>query len=122
MRNAAILSLILLAMACKDRAPPVDLPSSEAASAAPVPAAPATSAASASPVEPAELARLAKRIEACQHFAGEEPYDATRAAELRREVEANCPGNDDELARLRGKYAGDARTIRRLDALQAQQE
>lgn len=120
MRNAAILALILLAAACKDRAPTADAPAAKA----PVAAVPATApapplAATPSPDPISEVAQLAKRIEACEHFAGEEPYDAARAAELRQQVEANCPGNEAELARLRAKHAGNPALIKRLDELRA---
>lgn len=67
------------------------------------------------------MSRLAKRIEACEHFAGEEPYDAARAAELRQQVEANCPGNQAELARLRRQHAANPAIKRQLDRL-GQQE
>lgn len=127
MRKAAILSLLLLAAACKDRAPTPAPTASEAQAAipSPAPSAPApakapppTTASSADPA--AEVARLAKRIEACEHFAGEEPYDAERAAELRRQSEANCPGNEAELKRLRGKYAADRKVTQQLDAMAQQ--
>lgn len=123
MRKAAILALILLAAACKDRAPTADAPAAKApvatapAARAPPPAPPPAATPSADPA--AEVARLAQRIEACQHFAGEEPYDAARAAELRQQVESNCPGNAEELARLRARYASDPALTKRLKDLQA---
>jgi hypothetical protein len=118
MRKAAILTLILLAAACKDRAPGPVATEAPAVPARAVPTPPP--AASPSPDPAAEVARLAERIEACEHFAGEEPYDAARAAELRKQVEANCPGNDAELARLRSKYAADRKMTRQLEALAQQ--
>jgi hypothetical protein len=121
MRNAAILALLLLATACKDRAPAGDDPPAKAPVAevtAPPPAPPPANAPSPEPA--AEVARLTQRIEACQHFAGEEPYDAARAAELRRQTQANCPGNAEELARLRGKYAADRTMTQQLEALAQQ--
>ncbi|MEY4952890.1 MAG: hypothetical protein RL299_1314 [Pseudomonadota bacterium] len=123
MRKAAILTLMLLATACKDRAP-VPAETAPPASAAPAAAAPAPAAkvlpAAAPASDPAaEVTRLAQRIEACEHFAGEEPYDAARAAELRQQVEANCPGNEAELARLRARHAKDPALTKRLDRLKA---
>lgn len=69
------------------------------------------------PVLPADVAALAERIEACEHFSGEDPYDAERAAFLRKQVEASCPGNDATLANLSGKYAKDATVAAKLGAL-----
>lgn len=113
MQRLTILALILLVPACQDRAaPPAPPASSTAAVVAPAPA-PATTASPAID----ELARLAKRIEACEHFSGEEAYDAGRAAELRQQVAANCPGNAEELARLRRKHANNPALTRRLSAL-----
>lgn len=122
MRKAAILALILLSAACNDRAPPGSSAASETAPAPIATAAPASPspAASPSPDPAAEVARLTQRIEACQHSAGEEPYDAARAAELRKQVEANCPGNGEELKRLRGKYAADRKVTRQLEELAQQ--
>jgi hypothetical protein len=118
MRNAAILALVLLATACKDRAPAPDAATTEAP-AVPAPAAPPPAAAAVA-MPAAEVARLARRIEACQHFAGEEPYDPARAAELRKQVAANCPGNEAELKRLRDKYAADRKLTQQLEALAQQ--
>lgn len=69
------------------------------------------------PVLPADVAALAKRIEVCEHFSGEDPYDAERAAVLRKQVEANCLGNDAMLAKLSGKYASDPAVAAKLGAL-----
>lgn len=68
---------------------------------------------------PADVVQLSDRIEACDHFSGEDPYDADRAAFLRKQVEATCPGNDATLQRLRAKYAGDVAILKKLSALAA---
>jgi hypothetical protein len=121
MRKATILTLVLLATACKDRAPAPEAAATEApVDAAPVAKAPP--AAKPSPAPAAEVSRLGKRIEACEHFAGEEPYDAARAEELRKQAEANCPGNEAELARLRRQHAADPAIKRQLDRLGQQQQ
>lgn len=117
MRNAAILAVILLAAACKDRAP-APAPAETAAPATPTAVAAPPPTAAPAPDPAAEVARLAQRIEACEHFSGEEPYDAARAAELRKQVEANCPGNDAELARLRRLHAANPAIKRQLDRLE----
>jgi hypothetical protein len=47
---------------------------------------------------------LLDRWEQCWHFAGEEPYDAKRRQEIAYEEAKYCPGNAEELSRLRAKY------------------
>jgi hypothetical protein len=66
---------------------------------------------------PAEVERLVERWEMCQHWAGEEPYDQARRAELEAGVAASCPGNDETRARLEAKYADRADVIAKLRAL-----
>lgn len=125
MRKATILTLVLLATACQDRAPAPEAAATEAPAVpapAAAPVAKAPPAAKPSPAPAAEVARLARRIEACEHFAGEEPYDAARAEELRKQAQANCPGNEAELARLRRQHAADPATKRQLDRLGQQQQ
>ncbi|WP_309752427.1 hypothetical protein [Novosphingobium sp.] len=126
--------VLLIALAgCNERAAPRD----EAGSAANgIAAAPETAAAPAPlptmvvPVDlrakveaeaklPADVAALTERIAACEHFAGEEPYDAERGKFLREQVAASCTGNAAALARLRKKYAGDAAAARHLAGLAA---
>ena len=125
---------LLIALAgCKDRA----APSEEAApAAAGNPAAPQTAAAPAAlptmalPVDaptmvpaeaklPDDVAALTERIAQCEHFAGEEAYDAERGKFLREQVAASCTGNAAALARLRKKYAADPATAGHLKGLEA---
>jgi hypothetical protein len=56
---------------------------------------------------PAEVTAFVEQRDGCDHFRGEEPYDAERAAYLRQRTEELCQGTDAALARLRQKY-GDA--------------
>ncbi len=65
---------------------------------------------------PADVAAFVARRESCDHFRGEDPYDAERAAELKAAMARDCTGTDRALAALRRKYAGDRRVIRRLAA------
>ena len=53
----------------------------------------------------------------CQHWAGEEPYDAARAAEIAAGVDASCPGNAERKAELERRHADDPRILARLRAL-----
>ena len=48
------------------------------------------------------------RRESCEHFRGEDPYDAERAAYLERAVAELCRGTDRQLADLKLKYRGSA--------------
>ena len=56
---------------------------------------------------PADVTAFKVRRDDCDHFRGEEPYDADRAAFLRVAVNRTCDGADAELAALRRRYAGD---------------
>ena len=53
---------------------------------------------------PTEVSALLGRWESCWHFRGEEGTDAARKQEILDGQNKYCPGNDDELARLRAKY------------------
>lgn len=65
----------------------------------------------------AEVDALVERWELCQHWAGEEPYDAARSAEIRRGVADSCPGNDETRAVLERRYADRPDVLSRLRAL-----
>ena len=66
---------------------------------------------------PADVQDLVERWESCQHWAGEEPYDAARAAQIAAGVDASCPGNDERKAELERRHADDPRILARLRAL-----
>ena len=57
---------------------------------------------------PSDVRAFVARREECEHFLGEEPYDAARARELERKVKSLCTGSDAKLARLKRRYAGRA--------------
>ena len=101
---------VLLLVACSAHAPRQDTPHSMGGP---------TSAAGSG--LPGEVTTLTERWEQCWHFAGEEPYDAARRAELEAAIAKWCPGNDDERARLRTKYRGNADVARALKALDEMQ-
>jgi hypothetical protein len=50
----------------------------------------------------------------CDHFRGEEPFNAARAREIATKMKRYCTGTDRELRRLRKKYAHDPRILKRL--------
>ena len=59
------------------------------------------------PVLPAEVAKFKHYRDLCDHFRGEEPYDAERARYLQQSMKKYCSGTDKELAALKRKYGHD---------------
>jgi hypothetical protein len=64
---------------------------------------------------PADVARFLERREGCDHWAGEEPYDADR----RREIEAairklRCTSMERDAAGLGKRYAGRKEIVAKL--------
>lgn len=55
---------------------------------------------------PREVVEFVERRDRCDHFRGEEPYDADRAREIAAALTKSCRGTDAELARLKARYAG----------------
>ena len=104
------------------------LPASPAAPAAPVvpPAPPAAPAPLAANEDPPALAALRKgmppdvsdfirRAVVCNHWAGEEPYDEDRRAQIAAAVQSlSCRALDADQVALTRKYAGQAEVLRRL--------
>lgn len=58
--------------------------------------------------QPEDVATFAERYANCEHFLGEEPYDAERAKELAEAVEELCTGIDAQLDTLRKRYKDNA--------------
>ncbi|BBP82675.1 hypothetical protein PHLH8_23170 [Pseudomonas sp. Pc102] len=63
---------------------------------------------------PGDVASFAERYANCEHFLGEEPYDAERAKELAQAVEELCTGIDAQLDALRQRYRDDAAVTQAL--------
>lgn len=63
---------------------------------------------------PEDVAAFIGRRQLCDHFRGEEPYDAERRAFLDDQMHALCHGTDHELARLRAAYATRADVLDQL--------
>ncbi|MDF7777864.1 hypothetical protein P1X14_21595 [Sphingomonas sp. AOB5] len=69
---------------------------------------------------PADVQRYLVRRADCEHWSGEEPYDADRKAEIERNVNQLCAGLDAETATLRTRHAGDpvvAAALAKLDSI-----
>lgn len=62
----------------------------------------------------ADVVAFRQRRDECDHFRGEEPYDAERAAFLHAALARTCKGTDAELAGLRKRYARDRAALRAL--------
>jgi hypothetical protein len=62
----------------------------------------------AAPVLPKDVSAFMARRDLCDHFRGEEPYDAARAAEIARQALVHCAGTDAELDWLKKVHAGNA--------------
>jgi hypothetical protein len=67
---------------------------------------PSDVAASAAPF-PREVTQFMVARDSCDHFRGEEPYDAERRAYIEENVAELCHGSDATLAMLRRRYATD---------------
>ncbi len=60
--------------------------------------------ATAIPDYPFDVEEFIDRREICDHFRGEEPYDADRAKFLTEQIMETCTGSDNELQKLKQKY------------------
>jgi len=54
---------------------------------------------------PADVQHFIARHKDCEHWAGEEPYDAPRRREIERGIAASCKGLDASAVTLRKRYA-----------------
>ena len=53
---------------------------------------------------PSEVSRYIEDRDMCEHFRGEEPYDAERQEFLAQKMNEFCTGTDKKLAALKEKY------------------
>lgn len=65
---------------------------------------------------PKDVQRLLADREACDHWRGEEPYDAERKAAIDWAVCHACTGTDARLAALKKKYHSSAVVMEKLNA------
>ncbi len=63
---------------------------------------------------PVDVAKFKERRDLCDHFRGEEPYDAERRKFLEENLNKYCIGTDRELVSLRTKYSGNEAILRVL--------
>lgn len=71
---------------------------------------------------PDEVTRFMVDRDGCDHFRGEEPYDAERRAYLEQSIAELCTGTDTKLASLRQHYADDPDVIAALSDYEARIE
>jgi len=64
---------------------------------------------------PPDVSDFIRRAVVCNHWAGEEPYDDERRAQINAAVQGlRCRALDADQASLRAKYAGRAEVLKRL--------
>jgi len=63
---------------------------------------------------PPEIRRFIDKRDTCEHWIGEEGYDAARQREINRNVRQSCTGVDRELDRLRRVYRRNPRVLAAL--------
>lgn len=63
---------------------------------------------------PADVVAFRAKRDECDHFRGEEPTDAARAAFLEKSLERTCKGTDAALQALRKRHAEDPAAIAAL--------
>jgi hypothetical protein len=71
---------------------------------------------------PEDVARFVERRDACDHFRGEEPYDAKRREFLEQQMLKLCVGSDKQLAELKKKYRSNRTIMTKLNEYEAQIE
>jgi hypothetical protein len=68
---------------------------------------------------PPDVARFVERRDLCDHFRGEEPYDAERREFLEKRMRQHCTGTDAQLAALKKKYKNRPRIVTKLNEYEA---
>ena len=71
---------------------------------------------------PPDVARFVERRDGCDHFRGEDPYDAERRKFLHQQMLELCTGTDKQLAELKKKYRTDKTVTAKLNQYEPQIE
>lgn len=74
------------------------------------------------PGYPFDVEEFIDRREICDHFRGEEPYDADRAKFLAEQIIKTCTGTDRELQELKQKYKDDDDILELLNGFEKEIE
>jgi hypothetical protein len=71
---------------------------------------------------PEDVARFVERRDRCDHFRGEEAFDAKRREFLEQQTLELCVGSDQQLAKLKKKYGSNKAVMTKLNEYEAQIE
>ncbi|MBM4262729.1 MAG: hypothetical protein FJ145_15020 [Deltaproteobacteria bacterium] len=63
---------------------------------------------------PAEVKQFQESRDLCDHFRGEEGYDAERREFLLKQMKTHCTGTDEKLRALRRKYQSNQAVLEQL--------
>ncbi len=63
---------------------------------------------------PKDVAQFIEQRDGCDHFRGEEAYDAERGKFLAEQLQQLCTGTDKKLARLKSKYRANRQVMAKL--------
>lgn len=63
---------------------------------------------------PRDILKFIKLRETCDHFRGEEPYDAKRRMFIEQNLKQFCRGTDTRLSRLKKKYKANSFILSKL--------
>ena len=74
------------------------------------------------PDYPFDVEEFIDRREICDHFRGEEPYDADRAKFLTEQIMETCTGTDEVLQKLKQKYEDNDDILRLLNGFEEEIE
>lgn len=66
------------------------------------------------PALPKDVSAFLERRESCDHWRGEEGYDAERQADIDWSICQSCTGSDAKLASLKKKYWSNSEVMARL--------
>ena len=67
---------------------------------------------------PKDVVKLLESRESCDHWRGEEGYDAERKADIAWAICASCTGTDEKLALLKKKYRDNKSVMDKLNELE----
>ncbi|MEI8326206.1 MAG: hypothetical protein WCH44_12745 [Betaproteobacteria bacterium] len=73
-------------------------------------------------VLPADVAQFVQRRDLCDHFRGEEPFDAERRAFLAMRLREFCTGTDRQFEALRAKYQDNEDVMSKLNTYETKVE
>lgn len=73
-------------------------------------------------IVPHDVRRFVEQRTLCDHFRGEEPYDAERKKFLETRIRKHCAGTDRRLSALKSKYKSNSQVLSKLNEFEAEIE